>query len=92
MLTNSQKGKQHLGPCIIVGGVLPQVRKRFKINGIKGIIDPLLEYEYSREAYTAMAELGLLCTTFNKDERPSMKVNKRVNLQLLKMLLIFVSC
>lgn len=55
--------------------VAVQTRTRFKTVGIRGIIDPLLEYEYSREAYTTMTELGLLCTSFNKDERPNMKVS-----------------
>eukprot|EP00246_Nothoceros_aenigmaticus_P016754 TRINITY_DN7813_c0_g2_i1.p1 TRINITY_DN7813_c0_g2~~TRINITY_DN7813_c0_g2_i1.p1 ORF type:complete len:827 (-),score=114.84 TRINITY_DN7813_c0_g2_i1:455-2935(-) len=49
-------------------------KKRYNTSGLRAIIDPLIENEYSSDAYNAMTELGLQCTSFNKDERPSMKV------------------
>ncbi|CAM6095358.1 unnamed protein product [Calypogeia fissa] len=50
------------------------VKKRFKTAGIVSIIDPLIEDDYNIKAYTKMAELGLQCASFDRSQRPTMKM------------------
>lgn len=51
-----------------------QVKPRLKEGGIEAIIDPKMGDDYPKDVYQDMAELGLECSLFDKEYRPSMKV------------------
>ncbi|KAG0625361.1 hypothetical protein M758_2G048800 [Ceratodon purpureus] len=48
-------------------------RPRFAEGGIEAIADRKLGDDYPKDVFQAMAELGLECSLFDKDQRPSMK-------------------
>lgn len=50
------------------------VKKRFRTSGIVAIIDPLIEHDYAVESYNVLTKLGLQCASFDRMDRPSMKV------------------
>jgi hypothetical protein len=60
--------KPHLASCAW------QARPRFAEGGIEAIADPKLGDDYPEDVFQAMAELGFKCASFEKDQRPSMKV------------------
>lgn len=51
-----------------------QVRPKLKEEGIRAIVDPKLGDDYPEDIYQDMAKLGLQCALFDKDSRPTMKV------------------
>ena len=51
-----------------------QVKPRVAEGGIEAIADPKLGDNYPKDIFQAMAELGMECASFDKDQRPSMKV------------------
>ncbi|BBN05753.1 protein MpRLK-Pelle_URK-Pp-1a [Marchantia polymorpha subsp. ruderalis] len=48
-------------------------KKRFRTAGIISIIDPSIADDYSKDAFTQITELALRCSSFSKNERPTMK-------------------
>lgn len=51
-----------------------QVNLKYCSGGIEAIIDPTIEYEYSKLVFTTMTDLALRCAAFERSDRPSMKV------------------
>ncbi|KAL2634134.1 hypothetical protein R1flu_005613 [Riccia fluitans] len=49
------------------------VKKRFNTAGIVSIIDPRIEHDYSKPAFSKLADLALRCAAFSKGDRPTMK-------------------
>ena len=54
-----------------------QAKPRLAEGGIEAISDPNLGDDYPRDVFHCMAELGMECALFDKDQRPSMKVPSR---------------
>ncbi|CAM6093144.1 unnamed protein product [Calypogeia fissa] len=50
------------------------VKKRFLTAGILSIVDPLIADDYNIKSYTEMAQLGLRCASWDRSQRPTMKV------------------
>jgi len=50
------------------------VKPRLREGGIEAIADPKLGDDYPKDVFQDMAELGLECSSFDKEDRPSMKV------------------
>ncbi|KAL2634125.1 hypothetical protein R1flu_005604 [Riccia fluitans] len=48
-------------------------KKRFNTAGIVSIIDPRIAHDYSKLAFSKLADLALRCAAFSKGNRPTMK-------------------
>jgi hypothetical protein len=52
-----------------------KVRPRFRERGVKVIVDAALEGDYDKEVFANMTNVALMCASFNKNDRPAMKVS-----------------
>lgn len=43
--------------------------------GIESVVDPKLEGVYPRELFETLVDLGLKCSSFKRNVRPTMKVS-----------------
>lgn len=50
------------------------VRPRFKKGGVQAIIDKSLGENYDERLFTALTEVGLMCSRSDRMDRPTMKV------------------
>lgn len=51
-----------------------KAKPRFRDGGIESIVDPALEGDYNAEVFSDMTNVALVCASFSKTDRPSMKV------------------
>lgn len=51
------------------------MRPRFRESGVEVIVDAALEGDYDKHVFTDMTNVALMCASFNKNDRPAMKVN-----------------
>jgi hypothetical protein len=54
--------------------VYVQAKPKLRRDGIASIVDPCLKDDYSPDMFFDMADLALRCTSYEKQERPSMRV------------------
>ena len=50
------------------------VRPRFRKGGVQAIIDKRLGDDYDERLFTALTEVGLMCSRSDRIDRPTMKV------------------
>jgi hypothetical protein len=51
-----------------------QVRVKLKVQGLESIIDQRIQGSCPPHIYEGVTELALQCASFNKNDRPQMKV------------------
>lgn len=51
------------------------MRPRFRERGIEAVVDVALDGNYDKEVFTDMTNVALMCASFNKNDRPAMKVS-----------------
>jgi len=54
-----------------------KVRPRFREMGVESIVDVALDGDYDKEVFTDMTNVALMCASFNKNDRPAMKVLRK---------------
>ncbi|KAG0632318.1 hypothetical protein M758_1G319400 [Ceratodon purpureus] len=69
-LVTGQKAIDHSREVInLMAWAKPKLRR----DGIASIVDPLLKDDYAPDMFFEMADLALRCTSYEKEDRPSMR-------------------
>lgn len=54
--------------------VQTKLKREHNVESVESIVDQKLEGKYPRETYSKLVDLALMCASFEKNKRPSMKV------------------